>query len=247
MNNYLSTEESDKHYSDILQHLSPTFACVMRQVYLWMTFALCVSGLTAHIVANNPVFVSYIFIEQSWIFWCLTGFLLVVGISLAVFIDRLSLPLAFLFFVVYSLANGVILSSVFIIYTIDSISSVFFITAGLFLTMSVVGYMTKKDLTSLGNLFYVGLWGLILATIVNIFIHSSVMTLIISYIGVVIFIGLTAYDTQKIKLRLLRSYLSPSPEPSTSVYKMALLGAFDLYLDFLNLFLYLLRIFGKKK
>lgn len=247
MKDYISLESLDKDCSDLLLHLSAPFASVMRQVYLWMTFALCISGITAHAVANSPLLVSYMFVHQQWLFWCLAGVLLALVFILSAFIDKLSMFTATLLFILFSLVNGVVLSSIFLTYTMESIGSVFFVTAGLFLTMSIIGYTTKKDLTSMGNLFYMALWGLILSTIVNVFIHSSMMTLLINYAGVIIFIGLTAYDTQKIKQRLLSSYLSPSPTPSTSLSKIALLGALELYLDFINMFLYLLRLFGKKK
>ena len=167
-------------------------------------------------------------------------FALVIGISAA--INRLSLATATLMFVAYSVINGAMLSSIFMIYTAASIASVFFITAATFAVMALIGYTTKTDLTSVGKLLFMALIGLVIATIVNMFIGSSTMTMICSYVGVLIFVGLTAYDSQKIKNMLMQA-----PDAGESSQKLALLGALTLYLDFINLFLYLLRIFGKER
>ena len=134
------------------------------------------------------------------------------------------------------------LSSIFIIYTASSITSVFFITAATFAVMALIGYTTKTDLTSVGKLLFMALIGLVIATIVNMFIGSSTMTMICSYVGVLIFVGLTAYDSQKIK-----QMLQQAPDAGEASQKLALLGALSLYLDFINLFIYLLRIFGDRK
>ena len=167
-------------------------------------------------------------------------FALVIGISAA--INRLSLATAILMFVAYSVINGALLSSIFIIYTASSITSVFFITAATFAVMALIGYTTKTDLTSVGKLLFMALIGLVIATIVNMFIGSSTMTMICSYVGVLIFVGLTAYDSQKIK-----QMLQQSPDAGEASQKLALLGALSLYLDFINLFIYLLRIFGDRR
>ena len=145
-------------------------------------------------------------------------------------------------FVLYSVINGAVLSSIFLIYTMTSIASVFFITAGTFAVMALIGYTTKTDLTSMGKILMMAIIGLIIASLVNVFlVKSSGFDLIISYVGVLIFVGLTAYDSQKIKQLLLQA-----PDAGESAQKVALLGALSLYLDFINLFLYLLRIFGKR-
>jgi FtsH-binding integral membrane protein len=144
-------------------------------------------------------------------------------------------------FIIYSVINGALLSPIFLVYTASSISTVFFITAGTFASMAVVGYTTKTDLSSMGKYLLMALIGMIIATIVNVFIKSEGMTLILSYIGVLVFVGLTAYDSQKIKQMLLQA-----PDASEASQKLALLGALSLYLDFINLFIYLLRIFGKR-
>ena len=167
-------------------------------------------------------------------------FALVFGISAA--INRLSLATATLMFVAYSVINGALLSSIFIIYTASSITSVFFITAATFAVMALIGYTTKTDLTSVGKLLFMALIGLVIATIVNVFIGSSTMTMICSYVGVLIFVGLTAYDSQKIK-----QMLQQAPDAGEASQKLALLGALSLYLDFINLFIYLLRIFGDRR
>jgi hypothetical protein len=145
-------------------------------------------------------------------------------------------------FILYSVINGAMLSSIFLVYTASSIATVFFITAGTFGAMALVGYTTKTDLTSMGKFLFMALIGLIIATIVNLFVKSTGMTLILSYVGVLIFVGLTAYDSQKIKEMLLQA-----PDASEGAQKLALLGALTLYLDFINLFIYLLRIFGKRE
>ena len=145
-------------------------------------------------------------------------------------------------FVLYSVINGALLSYIFLVYTASSVATVFFITAGTFGAMALVGYTTKTDLTSIGKYLFMALIGLIIATVVNVFIKSEGFTYILSYIGVLIFVGLTAYDSQKIKQMLIQA-----PDAGESAQKLALLGALTLYLDFINLFIYLLRIFGKRE
>ena len=215
------------------------FGTLMRKVYLWMAFALVITGLAAFYVAQSG-FVFTLF-NNSALLWGLiiAELALVFGLSAA--INKLSLPVATLMFVVYSVINGVTLSSIFIIYEISSIATVFFITAGTFGAMALYGYTTKRDLSSIGKYLFMALIGLIIATVVNIFMKSSGLDMIISYAGVLIFVGLTAYDTQKIK-EMCQSldYVDESTQ------KLALLGALSLYLDFINLFIYLLRIFGKR-
>lgn len=213
---------------------------LMRKVYTWMTLALLITGFTSYGVATSPGILQMIFGNQI-VFWGLiiAEFALVFTISGA--INRLGLGTATLLFVVYSVINGAVLSSIFILYTMNSIASVFFITAATFGVMSLFGIVTKTDLSSLGKILFMALIGLIIATVVNIFMHSTGLAMIINYAGVLIFVGLTAYDTQKIKAML---YQAPSDE---SGQKLALLGALSLYLDFINLFIYLLRILGTRR
>ena len=155
-------------------------------------------------------------------------------------IEKLSLSTATILFAIYSALNGAMLSSIFLLYTTAVISKVFFITAATFGVTAFYGYTTKKDLSSLGNILFMALIGLIIATVVNMFMKSTMFDLILSYIGVAIFVGLTAWDSQKIKQMLV-----VQRNAGEGAQKIALLGALSLYLDFINLFLYLLRIFGR--
>ena len=145
-------------------------------------------------------------------------------------------------FILYSVINGALLSYIFLAYTASSIATVFFITAGTFGVMALIGYTTKTDLSSMGKILFMALIGMIIATVVNLFVKSDGLTTILSYVGVLIFVGLTAYDTQKIKNMLLEA-----PDAGEGAQKVALLGALSLYLDFVNLFIYLLRIFGRRE
>ena len=221
--------------------MSAAFPVLMRKVYVWMTLALLITGATAYGVATSPGIQMALFSNQV-LFWGLiiAEFALVIGISAA--INRLSLTTATLMFILYSVINGAMLSSIFLIYTMSSIASVFFITAGTFGVMALIGYTTKKDLTSMGKILLMALIGIIIATIVNIFLKSSGLQMIVSYLGVLVFVGLTAYDSQKIK-----QMLQMAPDTSEASQKLALLGALTLYLDFINLFIYLLRIFGRRE
>ena len=221
--------------------MSAAFPILMRKVYVWMTLALVITGVTAYGVATSPGLMMAIATNRL-MFWGLiiAEFGLVVAISAA--INKLSLMTATLLFILYSVINGVTLSFIFAIYTMSSIASVFFITAGTFAVMAVIGYTTKKDLTSMGKILFMALIGIIIATVVNIFLKSTGVEMIVSYLGVLIFVGLTAYDSQKIKQMLLTA-----PDAGEGAQKLALLGALSLYLDFVNLFIYLLRIFGRRE
>ena len=221
--------------------MSAAFPILMRKVYVWMTLALVITGVTAYGVATSPGLMMAI-ATNKLLFWGLiiAEFGLVVAISAA--INKLSLTTATLLFVMYSVINGATLSFIFAIYTMSSIACVFFITAGTFAVMAVIGYTTKKDLTSMGKILFMALIGIIIATIVNIFLKSTGLQMIVSYLGVLIFVGLTAYDSQKIKQMLLMA-----PDAGEGAQKIALLGALSLYLDFVNLFIYILRIFGRRE
>ena len=221
------------------QMAAVAFPALMRKVYVWMTLALVITGFTAYAVANSPGIMSAIIANRMLMWGLLIGeFALVWYVSAR--IDRLSLSTATLLFILYSVLNGATLSIIFLAYTMTSIASVFFITAGTFAAMSLVGYFTKKDLSGLGRFLFMALIGLIIATLVNVFlIKSGGFSLIVSYVGVLIFVGLTAYDTQRIKNMLVEA-----DDVSAEAQKIALMGALALYLDFINLFLYLLRIFG---
>lgn len=214
---------------------------LMRKVYVWMTLALVITGFTAYAVATSPALLMAIVGNRFVLLGLIVAELaLVVGISGA--INRLSLAVATLMFVLYSVINGATLSVVFLAFTMSSITSVFFITAGTFATMALVGYTTKKDLTSMGRMLFMALIGLVIATVVNMFMRSSGLDMILNYVGVLVFVGLTAYDTQKIKEQLMMA-----DNMGEAAQKVALVGALTLYLDFINLFLYLLRILGKRE
>ncbi len=218
-----------------------SYSSLIQKVYTWMTLALVITGLCSYGVATSPAILSFIFSNQI-VFWgmIIAEFGLVLGLSSR--IDRISLTTGTIMFILYSILNGVLLSSIFLLYTMESIGQVFFITAGTFGAMSCYGYFTKTDLTSWGKLLLMALVGIIIATIVNFFVGSSQMQMIISYIGVLVFVGLTAYDTQKIKV-----LISNAGTEEEAGQKIALLGALTLYLDFINLFIYLIRIFGKRR
>lgn len=216
-----------------------TFKVLMRKVYLWMTLALMITGITAAGVANSPNILALIYSSQV-VMWgiIIAEFGLVIYISAR--LEKLSLSTATTLFALYSILNGVMLSSIFLLYSTAIISKVFFITAGTFGVTALYGYATKKDLSSLGNILFMALIGLVIATLVNVFMKSAMFDLILSYIGVIIFVGLTAWDSQKIKHMMM-----VQQDADESAQKLALIGALSLYLDFINLFLYLLRIFGR--
>lgn len=222
-------------------YLSRAFPALMQKVYVWMTLALVITAITAYGVASTPALLMTILTNRVLLFGLIIVELaLVWGVSAA--INRLSLATATLMFVLYSVINGATLSVIFVVYTASSITSVFLITAGTFAVMAIVGYTTKKDLTSMGRIMFMALIGLIIATIVNLFVQSSGLTLILNYVGVLVFVGLTAYDSQKIKHMLLMA-----EDTGETAQKLALLGSLTLYLDFINLFLYLLRLLGTRR
>lgn len=214
------------------------FPALMRKVYGWMALALVITGLTSYMVASSPGLMQMIFANRL-VFWgmVIAEFAIVFVISGR--INRLSLVSATTWFVVYSVLNGALLSFIFMVYTQTAITEVFFITAGTFGAMALIGSTTKRDLTKLGGILFMALIGLIIASVVNFFVQSNTLDLIVSYVGVLIFVGLTAWDAQQIK-----RMLAMAPDAGEGAQKIALLGALNLYLDFINLFLYLLHIFG---
>lgn len=237
----MTQEELTRMINEQEGSLSATFSALMRKVYLWMTLALAITGVTSMIVLSNEQFI-YTIITNSVLFWGL-----IIGELLLVFfissrIQKISITTATLLFVLYSVVNGLTLSPLLFAFTQTSIAKVFFITAGTFGVMSLIGYTTKTDLSSIGKILFMALIGLIIATVVNLFMHSSTLDLIICYAGVLIFVGLTAWDTQKIK-----NMLAMCDEPNEEAQKLALMGSLTLYLDFINLFIYLLRILGDRK
>ena len=211
----------------------------VRSVYNWMAIGLAVTGFAAFYVSNNDSILRVIVSPMIQIV------LFIAVIGLVVFINgmmnRISAGTATGLFVVYASLMGVMLAPIFLVYTQTSITSTFFICAGTFVACSIYGWTTKRDLTSMGGFLMMGLIGIIIASVVNMFIQSSTMHYVISYIGVIVFVGLTAYDTQKLKNMALTQ---PAGLDGSVTRKAAILGALSLYLDFINLFLFLLRIFG---
>lgn len=210
---------------------------LIRQVYAWMAGGLLVTALLAVITISSPIMLKTIFGNRLVFYALIFGELgLVVAISGA--INRLSAAAASGLFLLYAALNGVTMSAIFAVYTAQSIGSTFVITAATFGAMSVYGAVTKRDLTGMGSFLFMGLIGIVIASIVNIFTKSSAASWIISAMGVIVFTGLTAYDTWKIKAMAAAGAEGRKP---------AILGALTLYLDFINLFLSLLRLLGDRR
>ena len=212
---------------------------VMRRVYFKMFLAMIVTAVTSVFVAGNEAILTLIFSNRVAPIVLLV---LQVGVVLILSgrIQKLSTGTASLLFYLYSVLTGVTLSVILLVYTASSIAQTFFITAAVFAAMSIYGYFTSNDLSRFGSIMFMALIGLIVCSLVNMFFKSSTMDWIISFAGVLIFIGLTAWDTQKIK------YMTAYADESM-VGKIATIGALNLYLDFVNLFLYLLRFFGDSR
>ena len=213
----------------------------MGHVYRWMTIGLGVTAFTAFAVAGSPALVEAIFGNFLIMVVLIVAQIgLVVALSAA--IHKLSAGTATGIFLLYALLNGLTLSSIFIVYPIGNIANAFLTCTGMFLVMSVYGTVTKRDLTGMGSFLFMGLIGIIIASIVNIFLGSSMLDFVISCAGVITFTGLTAYDTQK-----LRQFGEAAPlDDASAIRRGAILGALTLYLDFINLFLMLLRLFGNR-
>ena len=209
---------------------SSVLSTVMRKVYVRMFLALVVTAFTALYVASSPALLTTILGSRAIFFGLMIAELAVVFV-LSGMLHKLSTATATLLFYLYAILNGVVFSSIFVVYELGSIAYTFFITAGVFGAMSVYGLVTKNDMTRFGSYCVMALFGLIIATVVNIFVASSTLDWIISFVGVALFIGLTAWDTQKIK------NAAYEVEPS-QMGKLATIGALSLYLDFINLFLY---------
>jgi FtsH-binding integral membrane protein len=213
----------------------------LLRVYNWMAMGLAITGLTAFAVSSSETLISIIF-GNPILFWGLiiVEFLMVLGLSAA--INKIPSIVAVGLFFAYAFLNGITLSFIFLAYTKSSIYSTFLICAMMFAAVSVLGYITKMDLSKMGSMLFMALIGLIIASVVNIFLENSTLYWIISYAGVLIFVGLTAYDTQKIK------QMAYSVEAGSETgKKAAIFGALQLYLDFINLFLMLLRILGNRR
>lgn len=234
MENHLSTPSKDQLGIKSYQ------ALFITKVYNWMALALFITGLVSYFVASSPEMINIIIGSKFVFYGLLIGELLLV-IYLTRSIDKLSQNMVIAGFLLYAVLNGLTMSFIFMIYTSNSIATTFYVTAGTFGAMSLYGYYTKKDLTSLGNMAMMGLIGIIVASIVNMFLQNDMMSWIITYLGVAIFVGLTAYDTQKLKNLGSQGFVNDE-----SMEKMSIMGALTLYLDFINMFLFLLRIFGNR-
>lgn len=210
---------------------------LIRQVYAWMGGGLAVTAIMALITLSSPAILEAVFGNKLVFYGLMIGELALV-FTLSGAINKLSATTATLIFIAYSALNGVTLSVVALAYTASSITSIFVISAGMFGAMSIYGFMTKRDLTSWGSFLFMGLIGVVIASIVNIFVGSSAVSWVISGIGVIVFTGLTAYDTWKIKEMAAQGIEGRKP---------AILGALTLYLDFINLFLMLLRFTGNRR
>ena len=229
-------------YSDALVPSSQADVLEQRnfitKVFGWMTLGLAISAIVGLLLDRSPQTVMAI--GKSWLLVMIVQLALAFGLSLA--INRISAALATLLFLAYSASIGLTLAIVMLLFTRQSIYSTFFVTAGTFGSMALYGYVTKRDLTSIGHLAGMGLLGIVIAMVVNMFMGSAQLNYIISIIGVVVFVALTAYDTQKIKYMYM-----VGADGSEAHQKAAIMGAFTLYLDFINLFLFLLQFMGRQR
>jgi len=216
-----NTEVSDTRVIDV---------SYIKIIYAWMTLGLLLTAFVATYVSTN--YEALNFVMDNFFFLIIAEFIFVFAIAGGV--TKFSPTVSSLLFLIYSALNGLTMAMIFLVYTRESIATTFFITAGMFGVMSLYGFATKKDLTKMGSILFMALIGLILASIVNIFLKSSGLYWLISFAGVLIFVGLTAYDTQKIKKN--NSYYQAYP----------IAGALTLYLDFINMFIFMLRIFGSR-
>jgi FtsH-binding integral membrane protein len=210
---------------------------LIRQVYAWMGLGLAITAIMSLVMVSSPALFKAIVTNRPLFYGLMIGELVLV-FTLSAAVNRLSNAVATLLFLGYSVLNGVTLSIVFAVYTASSIGSTFVVTAAMFGAMSIYGYVTKKDLTSWGSFLFMGLIGVVIASLVNIFLQSSAVSWVVSGIGVIVFTGLTAYDTWKLKELAAAGHEGRKP---------AILGALTLYLDFINLFLMLLRFMGGRR
>lgn len=224
-----------------IQHAAGETQRFFQKVYGWMFLGLLITAYTAYYVSGTPKIAEFI-LGSNFVFYGLLIFELILVWGMVAVIKKISAHIAILMFLLYSLVTGLTLSVIFFVFTIQSIGVTFLVTAGMFGVMSVYGYVTKTDLSRWGNLLFMGLVGIILASIGNWFLQNSILDFVISVVGVIVFTGLTAYDVQKIKKNNILGN-----EGTDEDTKEAILGALELYLDFINLFLRLLDFFGDRK
>lgn len=216
---------------------------IFRKVYQYMALGLIITAFTAYFTASSPSVLRMLFSSSAPLIVIAIVELALV-IILSSMINKLSTGTALLIFAGYSVLTGLMFSSILLVYTASSIYQAFFTTAGMFAAMSIYGIYTKRDLTSMGSFLHMGLWGLLIALVINLFVGSTMVELVTSVLGVIIFLGLTAYDTAKIK-NLAEGY--GWEIDGTIAGRIAVIGALELYLDFINLFLYMLKFMGKRK
>ena len=237
----MSNYENYMPYSTPLD-TTESINAIFRKVYQYMAFGLILTALTAYFTASSMTMIQLLFSSRvPIIILCVAEIGLVIALGAG--LNKMSASTARTLFFVYSLLNGLTCSSVLLVYTGESVYKAFISTAGMFGAMSLYGLYTKRDITTWGSFLIMGLWGLIIAMLINIFVGSSRADFVISILGIIIFMGLTAYDTAKIKMTAA-SYDSRDEEMTG---KIAVIGALQLYLDFINIFLYLLRLFGTRR
>lgn len=217
--------------------------CLIR-VFIYMFTALILTAVTAWAVYAVPALTTAIFGNGGTAFYVLLGLQLLIVVALSFGLEKLSAPVGMFLFYVYSALMGMTLSTIFFVYELGSITLALLITAGTFGAMAVYGYITKRDLSTFGSLFFMALLGLIIASLINIFMGSALMDYIICWAGILIFVGLTAYDTYVTKERLREALINGDDD---AVHRISVLGALSLYLDFINLFLKILKLVGKAK
>ncbi|MCI4671675.1 MAG: Bax inhibitor-1/YccA family protein [Bacteroidia bacterium] len=232
---------SDQYFQGATKPLTKDRAnAFLRNVFTNMSIGLLLTGLTAWLVASNEGLRDFFYGNQI-LFYVVMFAPLALVFYLSARVHKMSLGAATLAYTAYAVLNGITFASIFMVYKLGTIYTTFFVTAGTFITMAVVGYTTKVDLTKLGNILYMALIGLVIAMVVNFFLDNDLIDYVISGVGVLIFTGLTAYDTQK----MLKIGQAIDPE-TDNARKIAIMGALTLYLDFINLFLFLLRFFGSR-
>lgn len=226
----------------IVQRSSTGLQTFMAQVYGWMTCGLLLTAFIAWYAANTPAVMEVVFSSQITFFGLIIAQLALVFV-ISGMVHKLSPGMATTLFMLYSALTGLTLSSIFLVYTYSSIASTFVVAGGMFGAMSLYGYTTKRDLSGFGNMLFMALIGIIIASLVNFWLKSTALMWAVTYIGVIVFVGLTAYDTQKLKN--IGEQIDTGD--TQMMRKYSIVGALTLYLDFINLFLMLLRIFGNRR
>ncbi|MBM7342493.1 MULTISPECIES: Bax inhibitor-1/YccA family protein [Erwiniaceae] len=226
----------------IVQRASTGLSTYMAQVYGWMTCGLLLTAFVSWYAANTPEVMQLVFANRITFFGLIIVQLGLV-VLLSMMVQKLSGAVATGIFMLYSALTGLTMASIFLVYTYSSIASTFVVTAGMFGAMSLWGYTTKRDLSGMGSMLFMALIGILLASLVNLWLKSTALMWAVTYIGVVVFVGLTAYDTQKLK----NIGESINVEDKENLRRYSIMGALTLYLDFINLFLMLLRIFGNRR